>query len=504
MRKTLKLLLLIPLCFSLSFCKQKTEVPEKLVSNDLVLIVDNEMNSVPISIFKNYDFKDNDQVHFYTEKTNDTLNIPINTFQSIFLSSRFAPKIPLIINTGDTLFVNLKDSILTYKISKSHEYSIPKLSLNLSQKGKKIQSIQNRFYQIDSTKPLQLKPSKYEKFTPLYPIIKNKELIANKDSLKNITLLELDFLKNSIAFYDSLSSNNIKNIGFYKILKEETEGNTFRNLLRLHNLSNDDFILKNITSNQFINDSLVNNKNLLLFMNTYINKKILKDRKSTSRSGHHTNYKFAYEALANHFDNDLLMYSRMLCLNRMVEQEDPYEDILFYYEDFKKHHSDSVFTNSFDKKIRIELSKLRTLKDDVILITSDASQLSLDSLIKTNKNKLIYIDFWASWCAPCIAAMPDSRILVNEYKEKDVVFVYISIDKDSNKWEKASREEDLFSFENNLLAVNYPNANFYKDLKIQTIPRYILFDKNGKLVQPNAPGPGGGEIRKLLDEHLKE
>ena len=130
-------------------------------------------------------------------------------------------------------------------------------------------------------------------------------------------------------------------------------------------------------------------------------------------------------------------------------------------------------------------------------------KFDLTNLIKAKyQNKVVYIDFWASWCAPCRKEMPFSKNLQKEYRNKDVVFLYISIDNDFEKWKIASEKEDLLN--NNLLTLNYPNAMFYKELQLKTIPRYLIYDKTGKLVHRNAPSPDSKEIRNELDKFLSQ
>src|SRR5699024_9427160 len=128
----------------------------------------------------------------------------------------------------------------------------------------------------------------------------------------------------------------------------------------------------------------------------------------------------------------------------------------------------------------------------------------LKDILSNNKGKVIYIDFWASWCAPCRDVMPDAKKLANQFLDKDVTFIYLSIDDNKSLWEKASIEEELDKVSTNFLVLNYRAANMFKELKLQTIPRYILFNKNGELVHQNASGPDSDEIRSLLNKYLKE
>ena len=91
-----------------------------------------------------------------------------------------------------------------------------------------------------------------------------------------------------------------------------------------------------------------------------------------------------------------------------------------------------------------------------------------------------------------------------EYKNKDVEFIYISIDSDIKRWEVASKKENLKNLKNNFLSINYPKANLYQELIMKTIPRFIIYDKKGNLVNSNAPNPNSKEIKDELDKYLNQ
>lgn len=154
-------------------------------------------------------------------------------------------------------------------------------------------------------------------------------------------------------------------------------------------------------------------------------------------------------------------------------------------------------------KYLIDLFELKKKTEDVYLIDANNKKNSLKEILAKNKGKLIFIDFWASWCAPCRKAIPDSKKMIQYYVDKKIVFIYISIDKNAKNWRKALQEENLGSFKNSYLSLNYPKAIFFKELELKSIPRYLLFDKNGKLIHKNAPSPNSSDIRKLIDKHLK-
>jgi len=208
--------------------------------------------------------------------------------------------------------------------------------------------------------------------------------------------------------------------------------------------------------------------------------------------------------LPKYFEDPLLEKAKIICLEQMPIQGEAFEDIKKYFNLYTQNYTDTLFINNYESKYLLNIKKLIGISINVDLIDLNNRKVTLKSIISNLKGKLIYVDFWASWCAPCRAAMPASRKLQDDFDDKDIAFIYISIDTDFDKWRNASIEDNLSLNKNNLLALNYPAADFYQNLKLNTIPRYILFDKNGELVHQNAQGPKGEDIRILLDEYLKK
>lgn len=120
-----------------------------------------------------------------------------------------------------------------------------------------------------------------------------------------------------------------------------------------------------------------------------------------------------------------------------------------------------------------------------------------------HNNKITYIDFWASWCGPCLAEMPNSEKLKEEYSKQGINFIYLSVDENPNDWKQAAQDLGLADTENYLLPKG-PYSPIAQQFKINAIPRYMIMDKTGNIINDDAPRPSAPEIRQLFDKLLAE
>ena len=115
------------------------------------------------------------------------------------------------------------------------------------------------------------------------------------------------------------------------------------------------------------------------------------------------------------------------------------------------------------------------------------------------KGKYVYIDVWATWCGPCKREIPYLKEMDEEYKGKDIAFVSLSIDKmeHKEKWLKMIEDEGLKGIQ--IMADQDWNSDFVTAYKIQGIPRFILLDKEGNIVNSNAPRPSDPGLKEVLN-----
>ena len=121
--------------------------------------------------------------------------------------------------------------------------------------------------------------------------------------------------------------------------------------------------------------------------------------------------------------------------------------------------------------------------------------------MKDFKGKVVYIDIWATWCGPCRKEMPHSKKLKEQFKGKDVEFVYISTDKNKGAWEKFVTEKEMGGVQ---LYAGKAHSQIAKDYIVKGIPRFILIDKNGNIVNARAKRPSQKGIAEDIEELLKK
>ncbi|MCE7065165.1 TlpA disulfide reductase family protein [Dyadobacter sp. CY326] len=163
--------------------------------------------------------------------------------------------------------------------------------------------------------------------------------------------------------------------------------------------------------------------------------------------------------------------------------------------------TDQPLKDYAEENFQLERFDSETTYQQASLIGTDNKEITWAELLDKNKGKVVYMDFWASWCAPCIAEMPGSHQLKESYDGKSVAFVYVSTDDLHRAWIKSAARNGLKN--ENSFRLKGGNYSKIKDtFKINAIPRYMIFDKNGNLKISSAPRPREKKTREYLDRLL--
>lgn len=188
--------------------------------------------------------------------------------------------------------------------------------------------------------------------------------------------------------------------------------------------------------------------------------------------------------------------------------EDMVQDIVLVYVEKTKGDSLMDFQVVYDKYVskpeyRQELEKVyamwNKLKKGQQLVSAESLYQDVEgNLVSLNdlKGKYIYVDVWATWCGPCRAEIPFLKKLEEKFHEKNIYFVSISLDEQKQTWAKMVEQEKMGGIQ----LWGGPKAQIAIDYKIMGIPRFMLFDREGKVINNDMSRPSDTATLRALEE----
>ena len=111
------------------------------------------------------------------------------------------------------------------------------------------------------------------------------------------------------------------------------------------------------------------------------------------------------------------------------------------------------------------------------------------------RGKYVYIDMWATWCGPCRREVPFLKELEEKFADAQIVFVGLSVDSDKSKWENMVKEGSLSGTQLYLGT----QSSFQEAYRVEGIPRFILIDKEGKIIDNNMTRPSEPKTAETLN-----
>jgi len=171
---------------------------------------------------------------------------------------------------------------------------------------------------------------------------------------------------------------------------------------------------------------------------------------------------------------------------------------------YLKKYQKLLTTKEYQKlvlRVKKEHQKMikKTLPNE-LLLTDGKSKTTFETVLNQNRGKYVFVDLWASWCIPCIKEMPYLEDLEKKYSDK-ITFLRISTDAGILAWRKQLYEmSDGIA---NYLLLNANQTSLAKEINLTTIPRYLIFDKEGKLLNADSPWPSNPQLTTLINNYLK-
>ena len=123
-------------------------------------------------------------------------------------------------------------------------------------------------------------------------------------------------------------------------------------------------------------------------------------------------------------------------------------------------------------------------------------QQKFDKLIASHKGKVIYLDFWASWCGPCRKSFPWMNNMQEKYQQQGLVIISVNVDNS-----KALADEFLAEVPANFNVFYDPKGKVARKFKLKGMPSSYIIDRSGKMVSAHV---GFTESKKMkYEEELK-
>ena len=238
---------------------------------------------------------------------------------------------------------------------------------------------------------------------------------------------------------------------------------------------------------------------------------------------------------AQHFDESLKFTGKGEKENNFLANETR-EDSKFNYEELlSKDEAD--FKVAFEKMKEDDLSRLSKAGLDETFVSNYKNNLTMKNMglfqyhtqivgnkklnnsvapnfdyenakggttsLESLKGKYVYIDVWATWCGPCRAEIPFLKKVEEKFHGKNIEFVSISVDveKDHDKWKNFVKEKELGGIQ--LFADKNWNSSFITAFGIMSIPRFILIDPKGNVIDADAARPSNPKLEEQLNSLLK-
>lgn len=212
-----------------------------------------------------------------------------------------------------------------------------------------------------------------------------------------------------------------------------------------------------------------------------------------SNMNNYINHKYFF--MKKHINNILGQY--VFSKEALIITDSMYMDIFNLLDDDVKKNPQIREMISFKDKYKRRQKLVNKKYTDFELLDTKGNKRKISDYV--GKSQYLLIDFWASWCGPCIADMPYLKTTYLKYKDKGLNVLAISLDDGKNQWLKAIKRIDVPW--DHLCDFKGLDSDLTNTYHIKGIPNAILLDKNGIIQGVNLRGESlDGFLKNKLGE----
>lgn len=189
------------------------------------------------------------------------------------------------------------------------------------------------------------------------------------------------------------------------------------------------------------------------------------------------------ESMANYVDSAKNNYGVAYFIKEYMIQNKPFDEVEAAYESL----TDRVKLSNPGIELKAAIDELASVSiggtaPDITLMTPDSAELSLSSL----RGHYVLLDFWASWCGPCLREVPNVKAIYEKYHDKGFEIFGVSLDETAGPWKAAIKKNEMnWHHVSSLKGWDCPTAKRYN---VTGIPRMYIINPEGKIIAMDLRG----------------